>query len=128
MSDEVRNFVSQLTAASPGRPHSVQLDLDVDGDVHGLFEFLLMTMTEMLKKWYEPPITIANISPSHLESMGAYFASFGYKLNLDIRESPRILHINNREYLNKSRLEDMKFSMAAGDRLYVVHFTYFPNM
>ena len=128
MSDEVRNFVSQLTASNPGRPNSVQVDIDTEGDIHGLFEFLLMSMTEMLKKWYAPPITIAAISPSHLEQMGAYFASFGFKLNLDVRETPRILHINNRDYLNKSRLEDMKFSMAADDRLYVVHFTYFPRM
>jgi hypothetical protein len=39
-----------------------------------------------------------------------------------------VLHINNRDYLQKSRLEDMKFSVADGGSLYTVWFSNFPRM
>lgn len=128
MSHSVTNFVNGLTAAPAGAPFSVQLDLDIDGDVHALYEFLLTTMTEILKKWYAPPITLSRISPSDLERLQAYFASFGFKLNLDVKDTPRILHINNRDYLQKSRLEEMKFSVEAGGHLYTVFFSNWPRM
>ncbi len=128
MSSEVSNFVSALTAAPPGAPHSVQLEVDTDGDLHALYEVLLMTMTEILKKWYAPPITISRVSPANLERLQGYFASFGFKLNLDVVETPRVLHINNRDYLRKSRLEEMKFSVADAGMLYTVFFSNFPRM
>ena len=128
MSDTIKNFVDGLTADAPGRPHSVQLEVDTDGDLHALYEVLLMTMTEILKKWYTPPITISRVSPTDLERLQAYFASFGFKLNLDVRETPRVLHINNRDYLRKSRLEEMKFSVADEGKLYTVCFSNFPRM
>ncbi len=128
MSDNISQFVTALTAEAPGRPYSVQLEVDTDGDLHALYEVLLMTMTEILKKWYAPPITISRVSPANLERLQAYFASFGFKLNLEIAETPRVLHINNRDYLRKSRLEDMKFSVADEGQLYTVHFTNFPRM
>jgi hypothetical protein len=87
-----------------------------------------MTMTEILKKWYAPPITISRVSPTDNERLQAYFASFGFKLNLAVREAPRVLHINNRDYLQKSRLEDMKFSVADSGSLYTVWFSNFPRM
>ena len=127
MSDTISAFVNALTAEAPGHPHSVQLEVDTDGDLHALYEVLLMTMTEILKKWYEPPITISRVQPRDLERLQAYFASFGFKLNLDVGEVPRVLHINNRDYLRKSRLEDMKFSVADAGALYTVHFTNFPR-
>lgn len=127
MSSAVTDFVNALTAEAPGTPYSVQLEVDTDGDLHALYEVLLMTMTEILKKWYAPPITISRVQPRDLEKLLAYFASFGFKLNLDVRESPRVLHINNRDYLQKSRLEDMKFSVADGSQLYTVWFSNFPR-
>lgn len=128
MSNEIKNFVDVLTTTAPGAPHSVQLEVDVDGDIHALYEVLLMTMTEILKKWHAPPITISNVSPSDLERLQAYFASFGFKLDLIITEVPRVLHINNRDYLHKSRLEDMKFSVADNGMLYTVGFSNFPRI
>jgi hypothetical protein len=128
MSSEITNFVNALTSEPPGAPHSVQLVVDTDGDIHAMYEVLLMTMTEILKKWYAPPITISRVSPSDLERLQAYFASFGFKLNLQIAESLR-LGINNRDYLQKSRLEDMHFKVAADDgRTYTVFFSNFPRI
>lgn len=128
MSNDVKNFIDVLTADPPGAPHSVQLELDTDGDIHALYEVLLMSMTEILKKWYPPPITISRVSPLDLERLQAYFASFGFKMDLTITETPRVLHINNRDYLNKSRLEAMKFSVADNGMLYTVGFSNFPRM
>ncbi len=128
MSNSVHEFVQSLTRDPPGAPHSVQLEVDTDGDLHALYEVLLMTMTEILKQWYAPPISISRVSPTDNERLQAYFASFGFKLNLAVREVPRVLHINNRDYLQKSRLEDMKFSVADAGTLYTVWFSNFPRI
>ena len=128
MSNEVKNFVDALLADNPGVPYSVQLVIDTDGDIHALYEVLLMSMTEMLKKWYPPPISISRVNPTDLERLQAYFASFGFKLNFDMIDTPRVLHINNRDYLRKSRLEEMKFSVADDGKLYTVFFSNFPRI
>jgi hypothetical protein len=128
MSNAVKDFVDGLLADDPGVPHSVQLEIDTDGDIHALYEVLLMSMTEMLKKWYPPPISISRVSPKDLERLQAYFASFGFMLNFDARDTPRVLHINNRDYLQKSRLEEMKFSVADNGMLYTVFFSNFPRI
>jgi hypothetical protein len=128
MSSEITNFVNVLTSEPPGAPHSVQLIVDTDGDIHAIYEVLLMIMTEILKKWYSPPISISRVSPSDLERLQAYFASFGFKLTLQVIERIQI-GIDNRDYLQKSRLEDMHFRLAADDgRTYTVFFSNFPRI
>ena len=126
MSSEIQEFVNQLLRGEPGEPHSVQLELDTEGDVHGLFEALLLIMTEMLKHWYAPPITIGRISPSDLHKMIGYFASFGIQITVNSEEIPRVFRLNNSMYLQQSRLEDMKFQMSDGSRLYTVRFSNLP--
>jgi hypothetical protein len=127
MSSEAARFVTTLLQTEPGPAHSIQLEVDTGGDIHAFFEFLLMTMTEVLKRWYEPPITIGRISEENLARLIGYFASFGIKFQLDIEENPRIVAIRNREYLDKSRLQDMKFQMSHEDRLYTVRFSSLPT-
>lgn len=127
MSD-INTFVSQLLTVSPGAPHSVQLDLDTE-DVQGVFECMLTIMTTIMKTWYTPPISVEKITATDLERLTGYFASFGIRFSLDVIETPRVLQINNREYLQKSRLEDMKFQMASRDSmLYTVRFSNLPTM
>jgi len=127
MSSEATRFVNTLLQTEPGPAHSIQLEVDTGGDIHALFEFFLMTMTELLKRWYEPPITIGRISEENLVRLVGYFASFGFKFQLDIEENPRIVAIRNREYLDKSRLQDMKFQMSHEGRLYTVRFSILPT-
>ena len=123
MSAEISEFVTQLLSHEPGAPNSVQLVVDTDGDLQALFEVLLMTMTEMMKKWYTPPIKISRVSPRDLDRMQQYFGSFGYLIQLEVTAVPPVLHVNNREYLQKSRLEEMRFRMTDEGRLYTVHFS-----
>lgn len=123
MSSEIHQFVEQLMREAPGAPHSIQLEVDTDGDVHALFEVLLLIMTEILKKWYQPPITISAVSEENLARLVAYFASFGIKFGLDIRQTPRVLRLNNRDYLQQSRLDQMRFKMVHNDKLYTVTFS-----
>jgi hypothetical protein len=126
MSTEVTRFVNSLLSSPPSAPHSVQLEVDVDGDISALFEVLLLTMTEMLKHWYEPPITISKISDERHERMIDYFASFGIRFQLETSRVPAVLSINNREYLQQSRLEQMKFQITHEDKLYTVRFSNLP--
>ena len=123
MSDNIDAFVDSLLRAPAGSPHTVDLELDTDGDVHAVFEVLLLIMTNILKKWYPPPITIGLISDEDFGRLTAYFASFGVKITLDVQEVPRVLRLNNRDYLQESRLENMKFQMVHGDKLYTAHFS-----
>jgi hypothetical protein len=122
----IPEFVSKLLLTEPGAPFSVQLEIDTDGDVQALFEVLLMTMTEVLKRWYSPPISIGVISPENLARLIGYFASFGTKFIMDVDENPRVISINNKEYLHKSRLDQMKFQMSHEGRLYTVRFSNLP--
>lgn len=126
MAEQIAQFVTSLLETEPGSPHSVQLEIDTGGDVHALFEVLLMTMTEILKRWYSPPITIGVITPSHLVKLIGYFASFGIQFNLDIDENPAVIAIRNSDYLQKSRLEDMKFKLTHVGKLYTVRFSNLP--
>ena len=126
MSSDAARFVNSLLETEPGPARSIRLEVDTGGDEHALFEFLLMTMTEMLKRWYQPPITIGRVTPEHLAKLIGYFASFGFQFSLAIEENPRIVAIRNRDYLQQSRLSDMKFQMAHEGQLYTARFSILP--
>lgn len=118
------SFVETLLATEPGPANSVQLEIDTEDGAQALFEVMLTIMTGILKKWYEPPITISRISEHDLGRLVAYFASFGVKFKLDVQPLPRALRIDNRQYLQQSQLERMKFQMADSQNLYTVQFEY----
>lgn len=121
--EEIIEFVEELLKRPPGEPNSIQFEIDTDGDVHALFEVLLIIMTEILKSWYPPPITIALISDEDLARLVGYFASFGISFDFKVEDEPPVLHINNKEYERKNRLEEMRFRVAAGGKLYTVRFS-----
>jgi len=128
MSSEILTFVNKLLETPPGKPHSVQLEIDTAGDVPAFFEVMLMIMTEILKRWYSPPISISIVSQEDLARLVAYFASFSVDFKLTVEPEPRILAIRNRAYIQQSRLEDMKFQVAHKDHLYTVRFSTLPMM
>lgn len=121
--EEIAEFVERLLEKPPGPPSSIQFEVDTDGDIHALFEVLLLTMTQILKTWYPPPITIALISEEDLVRLKQYFASFSMAFNLAAEDTPRVLNINNREYLMKSRLEEMRFRLVHSGKLYTAWFS-----
>jgi hypothetical protein len=126
MSSEILTFVNKLLETPPGKPHSIQLEIDTDGDIPAFFEVLLMIMTEVLKRWYAPPISISKISDEDLIRLVGYFASFGIDFKLAVEPEPRVLAIRNRTYIQQSRLEEMKFQVAHNARLYTVRFSTLP--
>jgi hypothetical protein len=117
-------FVRKLLANPPGAPHSIQLEVDVDGDIAGLFEVLLMIMTAMLKSWYEPPIRLTRIREEDMTRLVRYFASFGMLIDVKTEDVPLVLRINNKAYETKSQLEDMTYQMTADDMLVTVRFGF----
>ena len=123
MADAIPTFVQKLLKARPGPPNSIELEIDTDGDVHGLFEVLLMIMTEILKAWYPPPITIGQISEEDLIRLIDYFASFGIQFELEVLPEQKARVVSNRDYLQKSRLKDMTFQMSHNGNRYTVRFS-----
>jgi hypothetical protein len=121
MDGSIAGFVRELLRTTPGPQKSVQLELDTE-DIHGIFEALLMIMTELLKTWYAPPISIGTISEEHLALMIGYYASFGFGFDLHVDDTPLVLRINNKMYLQQTRLDAMKFQMAHAGKLYTVRF------
>jgi hypothetical protein len=121
--EEIVEFVAELLKKPPGPPNSIQFEIDTDGDVQALFEALLITMTEILKTWYPPPITIALIADEDVARIKAYFASFGLMFHFNVEDKPDVLYINNKEYLQKSRLEEMRFRVSSSQKLYTVRFS-----
>jgi hypothetical protein len=122
----VQAFLESLIAEEPKARHSIQLELDTDGDVPALFEVLLTIMTGILRTWYQPPINLSNLQPSDHAKLVAYFASFGYGFHLDITEVPRVFRARNRDYLQQNILTDMTFQMTNDGQLYTVHFSILP--
>jgi hypothetical protein len=123
MSEDIHRFVNRLVSREPGEPGSIQLEVDTDGDAAALFEVLLLIMTEVLKKWYQPPISVGRISTADLQRLRAYFMSFNIKFDLTAEPLPPVCVLHNRDYLNKSELSDMKFQMTYEDKLYTVCFS-----
>ena len=127
MNATISSFVDNLLAADPKPLHSLQLEIDTEGDVAAMFEVLLLIMTDILKRWYTPPISIGNITPEDGAKLVGYFASFGIKFTLDIQDTPRVLRINNRDYVNKSRLDEMMFKVEHAGKVYTVNFDILPT-
>jgi hypothetical protein len=121
--EEIVDFVAELLKKPPGPPNSIQFEIDTDGDIQALFEALLITMTEILKTWYPPPITIALISDEDVARIKAYFASFSLQFHFNVEDLDEELRINNKMYLQKSKLEDMCFRVVASKKLYTVRFS-----
>ena len=80
-------------------------------------------MTEMLKQWYPPPITIGLISDEDLVRLIDYFASFGIQFHLTVLEESRAKVVSNRDYLKKSQLEQMTFQMSWEQKRYTIRFS-----
>lgn len=121
---EVSAFVQKLLREPPGSPHSIQLEIDVDGDLVALFEVLLMIMTGILRTWYEPPIQLTRIREEDMTRLVRYFASFGMLVDIQREEAPLVLRINNKAYETKRRLEDMTYQMTADGELLTVRFGF----
>lgn len=123
-SSDIQAFVNRLVETEPAATKSIRLEIDTNNDTHALFEVLLMIMIELLKKWYSPPITITTIRPEHLIKLQKYFASFGIEFYLVVHDHPSVIRIHNKDYLQKTKLEDMKFKMydRENDQLFSVHF------
>ena len=119
---ELQTFVQRLLSQPPGRPDSIQLEVETE-DAVGLFEVLLTIMTSILKTWYQPPIHISRLTTGDLEKLQAYFASFGVQFHLTQEPVPRVLRINNKAYETKTRLQDMMFQMTSAETLYTVRFS-----
>jgi hypothetical protein len=123
MSEDIHRFVERLVAKEPGAPGSIQLEVDTDGDASALFEVLLLIMTELLKKWYTPPISVGRISIQDLQRLTAYFESFNIHFELTEEPLPPVCVLRNRDYLQESELSAMKFQMTYEDKLYTVRFS-----
>ncbi len=124
MSD-VQSFIRTLLSTEPKPPHSIQLEIDTDGDPAGLFEVLLTVMIGVLGNWYTSPINLATISAEHTQKLFDYFASFGVQIEIDVRDPPSMLRIDNKSYINKQNLEEMTFQMVCDSKLFTVRYLLF---
>jgi hypothetical protein len=84
-------------------------------------------MTNGMKRWYGPRINIGDISAEHIERLQEYFLSFGMLLKVDIEAEPDVYMIDNKMYLQKTRLDEMMFVVANARKLYKVHFAFAPG-
>lgn len=119
----VDDFCNELFSKDPERAGSVDLSVDVN-EPSEYFEFLLLVMTNGLKRWLGDRINIADVMKTHIEKLQQYFISFGMNIHLDTEEKPHIYSIDNKMYLNKTRLDDMKFTIESATHLYTVWFSF----
>lgn len=122
---DILRFINTLLETEPGERNTVQFAIDTGGDDAARFQVYLMIMTEILKRWYRPPINLSKVSEANFARLVGYFASFGVDFRLESLPTPSFLHINNSDYLNKTQLADMKFQMVCDGQLYTVRFLEF---
>jgi hypothetical protein len=123
----VEDFARQLFNESPEQPGKLSLDVDVETPSE-FFEVLLIIMTYGMKQWYGERINISEISTDHIVKLQQYFISFGVLLHVDKKDEPTVYYIDNKAYLEKDRLEDMIFTVAAHGSLYTVWFSFAPGV
>lgn len=123
----VEDFADQLFSVPPGRQGTVNLDIDVD-EPSEFFEVLLLIMTQGLKKWYGARINIGDVSAEHIVKLQEYFLSFGIRIIVDRVAEPGVYMIDNKAYMEKKKLEEMTFTVAANKHLYTVHFEFAPGV
>jgi hypothetical protein len=121
---EIQAFVDRLLSGPPGPRNSIQMEVDTDGDIVGLFEVFLTIMTSLLKAWYPTPISFSRVRDNDWDKLREYFASFGIRFHLSKEEIPQVLRINNRAYETKQQLEEMQFQLTAEDTLFTVRFSF----
>lgn len=123
--DSIHEFTAELLKDEPKNANSVSLYIDTDGDNSALFEVLLTIMTDILKYWYQPPISIQRISQENTIKLVAYFASFGYVIDItskNILQDLKRPRIDNKRYEHETELINMKFQMIENGILYTVKF------
>lgn len=121
---DVETFLQRLIATQPKPAHSVDLEVDVEGDPVALFEVFLTLFIGILKKNYRPPINMSQITKAHIVECTDYFASFGVRMMIVIEDEPLVVHIDNKEYETKTDLKDMRFRMTGGGKLYSLYFGF----
>jgi hypothetical protein len=119
----VDDFSKQLFSAEPGLPKSIQLEFDVE-EPCDLFEVLLLVMTYGVKKWYGERVDISSVTKEDINKLKEYFLSFGYHIHIDSFAEPGVYMIDNKAYLEKTALDEMKFSLAANKLIFTVWFSF----
>jgi len=122
----VDDFCDELFSKDPEGVGKVDLTLDVS-DASEFFEFLLLVMTNGLKKWYGPRINIGEVDITHIVKLKEYFLSFGVIIDIEEEAKPDIYSIDNRAYLQKKYLDEMAFTVEGPGKLYTVKFRFAPG-
>jgi hypothetical protein len=124
--DSINEFARHVFNGSPGSPGSVALDIDVESPSE-FFEVLLLIMTYGMKQWYGQRVDVADVSAEHIVKLQQYFASFGVVLHIDKKDEPDVYMIDNKAYLEKDKLDDMTFTIAANKSLFTIWFSLAPG-
>jgi hypothetical protein len=119
----VEEFAAQLFSREPRAPGAVNLDIDVDTPSE-FFEVLLLIVTFGMKRWYGSKIDITQISTTHLTLLQEYFLSFGMTFDIDKVPEPNVYMIDNKAYLQKTKLDDMNFTVASNGYLWTLRFGF----
>ena len=127
--DSVKQFTDELFSVEPRNPGSVNLDFDVESPSE-LFEVLLLITTNGLKLWHgddDSKVDISYISEETIVKLQKHFMSFNIAFNIDIKDEPGVYMIDNKSFMDCSKLEDMTFTIASNKKLYIIHFGFLPG-
>ena len=119
--DNSTEFFEKILSAEPKKPKSIDLELDAE-DEQGMYEFFLMFMTHALASWYGRPVDLQKVTEAKLQRLAEYYASFGIRFMCISEPEPEVYMLNNKRYLDLTRLEDMCFQAVSGGKLWTVRF------
>ena len=119
--DNSIEFFEMVLRTEPKAPGSIQIEIDTT-DAQGMFEFFLMFMTHALASWYGRPVDLQKVTEAKLQRLAEYYASFGIRFMCISEPEPEVYMLNNKRYLDLTRLEDMCFQAVSGGKLWTVRF------
>jgi hypothetical protein len=121
--DNSTDFFEKILRAEPKPPKSIQLELDA-GDEQGMYEFFLMFMTHSLASWYGRPVDLKKVTEAKLKTLAEYYASFGIQFVCISEPEPEVYMLDNKKYLEETKLEAMCFQAVSGGKLWTIRFKF----
>lgn len=116
-----------------GEPKSISNFLTFDCESPSkIFEMLLVLYINGLKRAYtrsggisgNTGLQLDKIFPDEIIELVSRFAMIGIRPVIETVPAPRIFSIDNKAYLSKNHLQNMRFTIEQKDILYKIHFEY----
>jgi hypothetical protein len=122
----IDDFIENLISSPPQSPKSLHLEIKTD-DYENMFQVLVEVFTKSMKYLYGDSrgrVDLDKMSQTVLDTMSAYYQSFGYHIYVDKIEGANITSYGATEKnpVNENDLKAHCLKIQTKDNMYVIYF------